>query len=159
MDEWEEPAFSIPIAILKLDVSLLQHKLCLEFTSETDGLGGTLELVLSAEKEQIYLVNRPDKDANEITFYVHSYQLSPFLLLDEFIFSLGLNSSIVTWENETVGSSVWRMYSIDDNEVSYEMYRFCQKPVAEYMQMIFNNKGHQQKYYIEEMECLNIRQI
>ena len=82
---------------------------------------------------------------------MHSTETSPKQLIKLFTKLLSIETSELLELGEFLESPKYSLSRLDDNNNEIEIARFHQKYLAEYLRKKYEDKGHKQDYYVQEI--------
>ncbi len=75
-------------------------------------------------------------------------QQEPRALLEELLDTLAVSEAGLPWVSPSVDEPPWVLYRVDDNGNEFEMCKFLDRGIAEYVQRTYETTSHKQTYGI-----------
>ncbi|WP_444997498.1 hypothetical protein [Aliikangiella sp. IMCC44359] len=140
---------------LPFSVSEIEAMIGVEFEELIeDGLGSVCYAFISFDNHQVLLKgfnNRSIKEDFSVCAYMHSSERSPVELLRKVTKTFGIDESQLLELGEYMDSPKYILSRLDDNNNEVEINRFHDKRVAEYLRKKYEDRGHKQDYYVQEI--------
>jgi hypothetical protein len=154
---WIESEMAHPYFLFQTPFSIreVEDLLSVNFEEQIEeGLGSVFYCFIAIDNKQILLKGFDNKDLKEdfaVCAYMHSNELSPQSLIDIALNLLSLKEDELLKLGEYLESPKYILSRLDDNNNEVEISRFHEKNLAEYLRKRFEDKGHKQDYYVQEI--------
>jgi len=152
---WIESEMAHPYFLLQTPFSIreIEDLIGVKFEEQIEeGLGSVFYCFIAIDNKQILFKGFDEKDLKgdfAVCAYMHSNEISPRGLIDIVLKLLSLKEDDLFKLGEYLESPKYILSRLDDN--NNEISRFHKKDLAEYLKKRFEDKGHKQDYYVQEV--------
>ena len=140
---------------LPFSVTEIEDKTGIEFEELIeDGLGTVFYAYISFDSHQVLLKGFSDRHIKEdfaVCAYMHSSERTPDELLRKVMVTLGIDESRLLELGEYMDCPKYVLSRLDDNNNEIEINRFHDRKIAEYLRKKYEDRGHKQDYYVQEV--------
>ena len=151
--QWDEIAAPEPICELPMSVKQISKNCGLRFFSYEDEDAGTIKAaVIIVDSSKYWLFCPANQGEIGVCVNVRSIEPDSQLALNKILKQLQLKESDLPWVNEFLGPAKWVLTRLDDNDNEIEMHRFLNEESARFIRDDFEERGHKQDYYVNELK-------
>lgn len=156
-ETWMRTEMANPLFLCQLpfSVSEIEGMIGVEFEKIIeDGLRAVFYAFISFENHQVLLKGFSDRHIKNdfaVCTYMHSNERAPLELLRKVTATLGIDDSQLLELGEYMDSPKYILSRLDDNNNEIEISRFHDKRVAESLRKKYEDRGHKQDYYVQEV--------
>jgi hypothetical protein len=156
-EDWLRSEMGYPIFLCQTPFSVanIEDAIGISFEElEEDGLGTVFYCFLSIDKKQVMMKgfdHRHRTDDFSVCAYVHCTEPSPKHAIELITNLLTIETRDLLEIGEYLEPPKYSLSRLDDNNNEIEIARFHQKYLAEYVRKNYEDKGHKQDYYVQEI--------